>query len=193
MPVLLWIQAEPFHLPRQIRSNGLRRIGDPGRDDRLHAHPALAIVLGQQLGAAAELRLRFLPHGARRLRQYLLQQVFGGVVPVHFRYSNSQDPPKMLRDPSLIPLSHQHHNGLAMCVLTRRSLSEDSSEANVARLARKVIDRYELELVNHFEIEEQVLFPACGAMPLVAELLAEHRGIEALILELRNAPSAELL
>ena len=30
----------------------------------------------------------------------------------------------------------------------------------IAKLARRVIDRYELELVNHFEIEEQVLFPA---------------------------------
>jgi hemerythrin-like domain-containing protein len=99
----------------------------------------------------------------------------------------------MLRDPTLIPLSHQHHNGLAMCVLTRRSLADDASLENVARLARRVIDRYELELVNHFEIEEQVLFPACGPMPIVAELLADHRAIEALTGQLRNAPSAALL
>jgi len=99
----------------------------------------------------------------------------------------------MLRDPSLIPLSHQHHNGLALCVLTRRSLSADSSLENVARLARRVIDRYELELVNHFEIEEQVLFPACGPLPMIGELLGEHRKIEALITQLRTAPSAPLL
>ena len=71
----------------------------------------------------------------------------------------------MLRDPSLIPLSHQHHNGLALCVLTRRALAADPSPANIDRLARRVIDRYELELVNHFEIEEQVLFPVCGPLP----------------------------
>jgi hemerythrin-like domain-containing protein len=99
----------------------------------------------------------------------------------------------MLRDPSLIPLSQQHHNGLALCVLTRRSLAEDSSTANVAKLARRVIDRYELELVNHFEIEEQVLFPACGPMPIVGELLADHRAIEAFVAQLRTAPSAMLL
>jgi hypothetical protein len=64
----------------------------------------------------------------------------------------------MLRDPSLIPLSLQHHNGLAMCVLTRRSLREDAGPANVAELARRAVDRYELELANHFEIEEQILF-----------------------------------
>lgn len=99
----------------------------------------------------------------------------------------------MLRDPSLIPLSLQHHNGLALCVLTRRSLAEDASPANVAKLARRVIDRYELELVNHFEIEEQVLFPACGPMPIIGELLADHRAIEAFVAQLRTAPSAALL
>jgi hemerythrin-like domain-containing protein len=99
----------------------------------------------------------------------------------------------MLRDPSLVPLSHQHHNGLALCVLTRRSLAADSSPENIARLARRVIDRYELELVNHFEIEEQVLFPACGPLPMIGELAGEHRTIEALITQLRTAPSAQLL
>src|SRR5437879_4791695 len=99
----------------------------------------------------------------------------------------------MLRDPSLIPLSHQHHNALALCVLIRRSLSADSSPENVAVQARRAIDRYELELVNHFQIEEQVLFPACGSMPLILELLAQHRAIDTFIAQLRAAPSAALL
>jgi len=103
----------------------------------------------------------------------------------------------MLRDPNLIPLSHQHHNALAMCVLTRRSLAEDPSPANGARLARRVIDRYELELANHFAIEEQILFPAIenalGELSLVADLLAEHRQVEDLVAQLRSAPTAELL
>ncbi|MGA2594429.1 MAG: hemerythrin domain-containing protein [Bryobacteraceae bacterium] len=103
----------------------------------------------------------------------------------------------MLRDPSLIPLSQQHHNGLALCVLTRRSLCEDASAANVAKLAQRAIDRYELELANHFEIEEQILFPAVqkslGELPLLAELIAQHREFECLIAQLRAAPSAALL
>jgi hemerythrin-like domain-containing protein len=99
----------------------------------------------------------------------------------------------MLRDPALIPLSHQHQHALAMCVLLRRSLASNPSPENLARLARRVIDRYELELINHFEIEEQVLFPACGPMPIVDELLADHRAIEALVAQLRAAPSAGLL
>jgi hemerythrin-like domain-containing protein len=99
----------------------------------------------------------------------------------------------MLRDPSLIPLSHQHHNGLALGVMTRRSLAADSSAENVAKLAQRVIDRYEIELVNHFEIEEQVLFPACGAMPIIGELVAQHRAMEVLVGQIRTAPSAALL
>ena len=99
----------------------------------------------------------------------------------------------MLRDPSLIPLSHQHHNGLALCVLTRRSLAADASPENIQKLARRAIDRYEVELANHFAIEEEVLFPECGPLPLVSELLKEHREIEALVAELRAAPSAAVL
>jgi len=99
----------------------------------------------------------------------------------------------MLRDPSLIPLSHQHHNGLALCVLTRRSLAADSSPENIAKVARRVIDRYEVELSNHFEIEEHILFPACGAIPLIPELIVEHRRIESFIGQLRAAPSATTL
>ena len=99
----------------------------------------------------------------------------------------------MLRDPNLIPLSRQHHNGLALCVLTRRSLEADSSTANVARLAQRAIDRYEIELANHFAIEEEVLFPACGELPLVSELIAEHRALERMIGALRENPSAETL
>jgi len=103
----------------------------------------------------------------------------------------------MLRDPNLIPLSHQHHNALAMCVLTRRSLREDASPANVARLTRRAVDRYELELVNHFEIEEQILFPAIenvlGKLPLVAGLIAQHREVEEIVAQLRSAATAGLL
>ncbi|HTQ53299.1 MAG TPA: hemerythrin domain-containing protein [Bryobacteraceae bacterium] len=103
----------------------------------------------------------------------------------------------MQRHPSLVPLSHQHHNGLALCVLTRRSLAEDASPANVDRLARRAVDRYELELANHFEIEEQVLFPAIeeavGKLDLIAELIAEHRRLETTIGELRAAPGADVL
>jgi hemerythrin-like domain-containing protein len=99
----------------------------------------------------------------------------------------------MLRDPSLIPLSRQHHNGLALCVLSRRALKEDASAGGVARVARAVIDRYEIELANHFEIEEQVLFPVCGELPILEELIAEHQAMGEMVRELKAAPAAETL
>jgi iron-sulfur cluster repair protein YtfE (RIC family) len=99
----------------------------------------------------------------------------------------------MLRDRCLIPLSHQHHNGLALCVMTRRSLAANPSPGNVARLAGRAVARYEIELANHFEIEEQVLFPLCASAPLVALLVAEHRAMEGQIAQLRSAPAGALL
>jgi hemerythrin-like domain-containing protein len=99
----------------------------------------------------------------------------------------------MRRDPSLIPLSHQHHNGLALCVLTDRSLQADSSAANIAKLAHRIVDRYELELINHFQLEEDVLFPAISSLPLVPRLIAEHREVTSIVDGLRTSPDAAAL
>src|SRR5260370_12474918 len=96
-----------------------------------------------------------------------------------------------------MPWSHQHHNGLALCVLTARALVSDRSDAAINQLARRAIDRYEIELTNHFGIEEQLLFPLIerelGQMTMVHELIADHRALEAMIDGLRAAPSAERL
>jgi hemerythrin-like domain-containing protein len=103
----------------------------------------------------------------------------------------------MLRDPALIPLSQQHHNGLALCVLTERALRGDRSDAAIRHLATQAINRYEIELTNHFAIEEQLLFPLIeselGKTPMVDGLIADHRAIESMIDEMRTAPSAEVL
>ena len=103
----------------------------------------------------------------------------------------------MLRDPALIPLSQQHHNGLALCVLTERALQSDRSDASINQLARRAVDRYEIELTNHFGIEEQLLFPLIerelGRMTIVNELIADHRALESMVDRLRTAPSAEVL
>ena len=103
----------------------------------------------------------------------------------------------MLRDPSLIPLSHQHHNGLAMCVMTQRSLAGDSSPANVVKQAQRIFDRFELELVNHFQLEEEVLFAGAeellGPVALISQLVHEHRRMEKLAAALKDAPTRELV
>jgi hemerythrin-like domain-containing protein len=99
----------------------------------------------------------------------------------------------MLRDRSLIPLSHHHQHGLALCVMIERGLCQDASAENVAKFARKAIDMYDLELTNHFEIEEGFVFPAIEPHPLVADLIGQHRRLEGLIARLRREPSSELL
>ncbi len=94
----------------------------------------------------------------------------------------------MLRDPALIPLSHQHQHGLALCVMVRRSLEKDAAAENVARMARRIRDRFEVELANHFAVEEEVVFPVCGEAAMVAELVAEHRLMERMT---RESPAVE--
>jgi len=98
----------------------------------------------------------------------------------------------MLRDPNLVPLSRQHQHGLALCVLTDRALGADRGPESIACLARKVVDAYDVELSNHFQVEEQILFPAFPR-PLVEELVAQHRQLEAMVERLRAEPSAPAL
>lgn len=103
----------------------------------------------------------------------------------------------MRRHKSLHPLSHQHHNGLALCVLVERALAGTPSDRTIARLAAKCADRFDLELVNHFQLEEGELFPAIlnelGPNPQVDDLIAEHRALERQIAELRADPTAQRL
>ncbi len=103
----------------------------------------------------------------------------------------------MLRDRALVPLSEQHQHGLALCVLTERSLQDSPSPETVSRLAGRAVDRYDAELANHFAVEEEEVFPAIaqelGEYPIVHELVAEHRQIEKIVERLRTAPDAALL
>lgn len=101
----------------------------------------------------------------------------------------------MLRHKSLHPLSHQHHNGLALGVLVRRALEADRSPESVERQSRRVLDRFDLELLNHFALEEEFLFPAIeielGPRQLIRSLIAEHRHLELLAARLREMPADE--
>lgn len=103
----------------------------------------------------------------------------------------------MLRHRSLHPLSHQHHNGLALGVMIRRSLEADASQANLRRQCVRAATRFDHELRNHFELEEEFLFPAIerelGGHPLLESLRAEHRAMAELAAELKRGPAADPL
>ncbi len=52
----------------------------------------------------------------------------------------------MLRDPSLVPLSHQHQHGLALTVLIDRGLSGNPPPEKAAELALMVASMAKAEL-----------------------------------------------
>lgn len=85
----------------------------------------------------------------------------------------------MLRDKSLIPLSHQHQRALALCVRIARA--QPIPDADLRAWQAEVEQLFEQETKIHFSAEEDVLFPAARRfpelVPLVAELIADHAGL----------------
>ena len=101
----------------------------------------------------------------------------------------------MHRDPSLIPLSHQHHHGLVLALQIRRGLEADPGPEETRALAGKVAALADAELLGHFEVEETILFP--GIRPflesgaLADSLIAEHRVMEGLLRRIGVATDEE--
>ena len=84
----------------------------------------------------------------------------------------------MKRHRALVPLSRQHHDGLALGVFIQRGLRPPADPAAGERLRRQALDLWELELRGHFEVEESTLFPAARdaieTPEVVDQLLREH-------------------
>ncbi len=82
----------------------------------------------------------------------------------------------MLRDKSLIPLSHQHQRALALCVRIDRA--QPIPAADLQAWQAEIEQQFEQEIKIHFSVEEQLLFPAARKLPelipLVEELIADH-------------------
>lgn len=85
----------------------------------------------------------------------------------------------MLRDKSLIPLSHQHQRALALCVRIDRA--QPVPAADLDTWQSEIEQHFEQEVRLHFSAEEQVLFPAARQIPklipLVEELIADHAAL----------------
>ena len=80
----------------------------------------------------------------------------------------------MLRDPSLIQLSRQHHNALALCVRLDRALHAGAADLGAWQL--EVHQLYANEVQFHFAAEENVLFPAARRFSELAALVEELSG-----------------
>lgn len=95
----------------------------------------------------------------------------------------------MPRHPSLIPLSHDHHHGLALALRCRKQALgrlKPMGPAGLKERAEEFRDFYRRNLARHFQAEEGILFPFMRAaipesVPLVDALLGEHE-------ELRGFP-----
>jgi hemerythrin-like domain-containing protein len=82
----------------------------------------------------------------------------------------------MLRDKSLIPLSHQHQRALALCVRIDRA--QPIPETDLQAWQSEIEQHFAQEIKFHFSAEESLLFPAARRfpelIPLVEELIADH-------------------
>ncbi|MBK7978283.1 MAG: hemerythrin domain-containing protein [Deltaproteobacteria bacterium] len=90
--------------------------------------------------------------------------------------------PPLKRDPSLVRLSHDHHQGLLRAFFIRQALRTKAGLDHQAAVTR---DFFRDDLVPHFRAEEEVLFPLLVPLlgddaGLVDALLAEHRELETL-------------
>ncbi len=85
----------------------------------------------------------------------------------------------MLRDKSLIPLSHQHQRALALCVRIDRA--QPIPATDLESWQAEIEQHFEQEINIHFAAEERVLFPAASQfpelVPLVEELIADHASL----------------
>src|SRR6202030_2476110 len=85
----------------------------------------------------------------------------------------------MLRDKSLIPLSHQHQRALALCVRIDRA--KPIPVTDIESWQAEIEQHFKQEIKIHFSAEEKALFPAARQFPelvaLVDELIADHASL----------------
>jgi len=97
--------------------------------------------------------------------------------------------PSSRRHDSLIPLSREHQYALLLCLRIHRGLTECEEDTDWLELkADHAVRFFEVELLTHFQAEEESLFPAMRelleAKPIIDELLVEHERIRKLIAQL---------
>ncbi len=99
-----------------------------------------------------------------------------------------------MRHSSLVPLSHDHHHGLALALRCRKQSLGQIKPLGAEGLRERSVEVAEFfakELVPHFRAEEEVLFPLMkSAVPdstrIVEQLLQEHEQIQAMVENLKG-------
>jgi len=101
------------------------------------------------------------------------------------------------RHESLIPLSREHHYGLLVCLRIHRGLESHDADPEWLRVrAEKAIRFFEDDLKTHFDVEENILFPAMSEVTeagvTIEELVGEHRNVARLVDRLRQVEDLRL-
>lgn len=103
----------------------------------------------------------------------------------------------MKRHNALILLSHDHHHGLLLAQLLKKSApaykglpSDTPGKINYA------IEKFNSELTIHFKDEEKILFPILKGKDLevdklIGELIEEHKKLREKIISLKDIPDPE--
>ena len=99
-----------------------------------------------------------------------------------------------MRHPSLIPLSHDHHHGLALALRCRKQALGQIKPVGVhglEEMAKEVRDFFSKNLERHFQAEEEVLFPIIrSCVPegrqMVEDLIEEHKQIREQVVRLEE-------
>jgi hemerythrin-like domain-containing protein len=94
-----------------------------------------------------------------------------------------------MRHPSLLPLSHDHHHGLALALRCRKQALGQLKPMGADGLkerAREFREFFAQNLINHFRAEEEVLFPQLSARvpesgEIIDGLLREHEQIRSAV------------
>lgn len=97
----------------------------------------------------------------------------------------------MKRHAALVPLSHDHHQGLVQARRLRRA-AESGDKRLCAEQARAFLELYDHETLSHFREEEELLFPLALSErqeppALLVRALVDHIRIHSLVAKLRTA------
>jgi len=103
----------------------------------------------------------------------------------------------MKRHPSLYTLSHDHHQGLILAQQLKKGAPQyKGMPSTLGDKQEYTISFYKADLKQHFLDEEEILFPAAKNKnavvdKLIAEVISEHRKMEALIRDLEKTDQLE--
>ncbi|HNP95756.1 MAG TPA: hemerythrin domain-containing protein [Cyclobacteriaceae bacterium] len=87
-------------------------------------------------------------------------------------------PPPIKRIEELVPLSHDHHHALWLCLKIRAGFKKG---VDIERIKKYAACFFKKELLPHFELEEGFVFPVLGTEhELVRRALREHRKLKRL-------------